>query len=261
MRSPQIVGLVERRLLVNYRVEREFVTRILPSPLRPQLVRGWAVAGICLIRLGRLRPRYVPGPVGLRSENAAHRIAVEWDTPGGQANGVYIPRRDSASLVNVTLGGRLFPGEHHRARFEVHETMGDLHIAFASIDQTTRVNVHARTTHDWTSGLFTDLDKASAFFRQGAAGYSATGDGYCLDGLELQTSAWKVEPAAVVAASSSFFDDPARFPTGSVTLDGALLMRNVPVAWVPLAPMQVGINAELAARELGQPGRSQRPES
>jgi hypothetical protein len=48
-------------------------------PFRPQLVHGWAVAGICLIRLGRLRPSRVPSAVGLRSENAAHRIAVEWD--------------------------------------------------------------------------------------------------------------------------------------------------------------------------------------
>jgi len=254
MKPPQVVGVVERRLLVNYRVEPAIVARLLPSPLRPQLVRGWAVAGICLIRLGHLRPRYLHGQLGLRSENAAHRIAVEWDTPDGPASGVYIPRRDSASLINVTLGGRLFPGEHHRARFDVHETAADLHVAFASVDQTTTVSVHARTshaetTHEWTSGLFEGLDEASAFFRNGAAGYSATGDGDCLDGLELQTSAWQVEPVEVVAASSSFFDDAARFPTGSATLDGALLMRNVPVTWVPLAPMPVGINAEPASNE------------
>jgi len=82
-----MVGVVERRLLVNYRADPETTARLVPAPLRPQQVNGWAVAGICLIRLGRLRPRHVPAVLGLRSENAAHRIAVEWDTPGGLATG------------------------------------------------------------------------------------------------------------------------------------------------------------------------------
>ncbi|MGP3918848.1 hypothetical protein ACTWQA_44875 [Nonomuraea sp. 10N515B] len=32
------------------------MTRLLPDGLRPQLVRGHAVAGICLLRLGDVRP-------------------------------------------------------------------------------------------------------------------------------------------------------------------------------------------------------------
>jgi hypothetical protein len=243
MRPPQMLGVVERRLLVNYRTDPQITARLLPPRLRPQLVNGWAVAGICLIRLGRLRPRYMPGMLGLRSENAAHRIAVEWDTPDGVATGVYIPRRDSDSLTNVMIGGRLFPGQHHRARFDVHETVQDLRVAFASADRTAAVRAHARTTREWiATALFANLDEASDFFRQGAAGYSATSDGRCLDGLELRTSAWQVEPVEILTAHSTFFDDTTRFPAGSATLDCALLMRNVPVTWNPLTPMPVGID-------------------
>jgi hypothetical protein len=238
-----MLGVVERRLLVNYRTDPQITARLLPSPLRPQLVNGWAVAGICLIRLGRLRPRYVPRALGLRSENAAHRIAVEWDTPDGVATGVYIPRRDSGSRTNVVIGGRLFPGQHHRARFEVRETADDLQVAFASADRTAAVRAHARTTDEWTATpLFANLDEASDFFRQGATGYSATGDGRRLDGLELKTNAWQVQPVEILAAHSTFFDDPTRFPPGSATLDCALLMRNVPVTWNPLPPMRTGVD-------------------
>ena len=49
---------------------------------RPQLVEGRAVAGICLIRLGSLRPKGLPASLGVTTENAAHRIAVEWDQDG-----------------------------------------------------------------------------------------------------------------------------------------------------------------------------------
>lgn len=240
MGPPRLASVVQRRLLVNYRVEPEVVARLLPRPLRPQLANGWAVAGICLIRLGRLRPRHLPAVVGLRSENAAHRIAVEWDTPDGRASGVYIARRDSASLLNVAIGGRLFPGVHHLARFSVHETPSHVRVAFTSADRTTHVDVRTRTAQRWpASRLFGDLDEASAFFRQGAAGYSVTDDERCLDGLRLETAIWRVEPVEVVAARASFFDDPRRFPAGSATLDCALLMRNVPVTWNPLPPMRV----------------------
>jgi uncharacterized protein YqjF (DUF2071 family) len=242
VKPPRLVGVVERRLLVNYRTDPDVVARFLPSGLRPQLVNGSAVAGICLIRLGRLRPRF--SPVGLRSENAAHRIAVEWDAPAGVATGVYIPRRDSNSPVNVAIGGRLFPGEHHRARFAVREAGDDLSVAFASADGTTRVDVRARITNAWSSEVFADLDAASAFFRSGSAGYSATRDGRRLDGLELQTDAWRIEPVEIIEAKSSFFDDRTLFPPGSAILDNALLMRGVPVTWNPLAPMEI---SELSA--------------
>ena len=105
---PVIDGEIERRLLVNYRVDPQVIARVLPDPFRPQLVGGAAVAGICLIRLGQMRPRHTPRWVGLRSENAAHRVAVEWDTADGPQAGVYIPRRDSDSWANVLLGGRIF---------------------------------------------------------------------------------------------------------------------------------------------------------
>jgi hypothetical protein len=215
---------------------------------------GWAVAGICLIRLGRLRPRHVPGALGHRGENAAHRIAVEWDTPDGVATGVYIPRRDSGSLTNVVIGGRLFPGQHHRARFEVHETTRDLRVAFTSAGRTVGVRVHARTTDEWTaSGLFADLGEASDFFRHGAKGYSATSGGRCLDGLEMRASAWRVAPVEILTADSTFFGDRTRFPSGSATLDCALLMRDVPVTWDPLSPMTIGA-AGVKAGSQGRPG-------
>src|SRR6185436_10476802 len=155
-------AVVERRLLVNYRTAPDITARLLPAPLRPQLHNGYAVSGICLIRLGRLRHRGLPG-MGLRSENAAHRIAVEWDTPDGVACGVYIPRRDTGSRLNSWAGGRLFPGRHQHRRFELR------------IGVAPDVEVHVRTATGLTgSELFRDVDQASEFFRRGSAGFSTS---------------------------------------------------------------------------------------
>ena len=94
---------------------------------------GRGVAGICLIRLRHIRPRFVPSRFGITSENAAHRIAVVWD---GGGEGVFIPRRDTSSRLNSLAGGRLFPGVHHRSTFAVVERHPWYSIAIADQSET-----------------------------------------------------------------------------------------------------------------------------
>jgi Uncharacterized conserved protein (COG2071) len=228
-----IEGTIDRRLLVNYRVDPDVARALVPAPFRPQLLNGSAVAGICLLRMTELRPRHTPRRLGLRSESAAHRIAVEWDTENGTTRGVYIPRRDSASRVNVLVGGRLYPGVHHHARFDVEESDEELAVRFASDDGAADVEVHVAVADSLVgSSLFPDLEEASAFFRQGSIGYSATRNETKFDGLELVTDAWSIEPAIASHVRSSFFEDPVSFPTGAAVLDSALVMRRVPVHWI-----------------------------
>jgi len=110
MRIPVIKGTIKRRLLVNFRADPTVVQRILPPPFRPKLHREHSLVGICLIRLEQIRPAGLPSVLGLSSENAAHRIAVEWtDAAGIQREGVFIPRRDTGSLLNPVGAGGYFP--------------------------------------------------------------------------------------------------------------------------------------------------------
>src|SRR5262249_30651973 len=124
MRIPIIRGVIDRRILVNFRADPAVLARLLPPPFRPKLIHGAGLAGVCLIRLQRIRPRFWPSCLGLSSENAAHRIAVEWDQGGEVREGVFIPRRDTSSWLNALAGGRLFPGVHHHATFRVQEQGG-----------------------------------------------------------------------------------------------------------------------------------------
>ena len=250
MRIPTMAATVERRLLVNYRVAPDIIASMLPAPFRPQLAGGAAVAGICLIRLGDLRPAGLPAAVGIRTENAAHRIAVEWDAAGGgpARTGVFIPSRHTASRPTAWFGGRLFPGMHRYARFSVHETGRDLRVAFIADNGSDNVDVALSVADRWPgSALFADLAEASEFFRVGAAGYSVTRDPHRLDGLELRTTSWQVEAGTVSRAASSFFDDPRVFPPGTAQLDTALIMRDVPVTWHGLPPMHTGNTTRSAA--------------
>ena len=232
MRIPTITGIIERRILVNYRVAPDRLAANLPKPFRPKLFDGCGIGGICLIRLGRIRPRGVPALLGLRSENAAHRVAVEWEVDGKRHEGVHIPRRDTESRFNALIGGRVFPGEHHHARFSVQETEHAFSISMNSSDGHTAVDVKAHIAEALPrTSIFPDLETSSAFFEAGALGYSATAKSGRFDGLELCCRRWAVTPLSVETVHSSWFDDPARFPPGTATFDCALLMREIEHEW------------------------------
>jgi len=229
---PAVSGVIERRILVNYRCAADTLARILPAPFRPKLIHGWGMAGICLIRLGRIHPAFLPDVWGLASENAAHRIAVEWEAEGKLCEGVYIPRRDTDSLLNHLAGGRVFPGEHHAADFQVWETGDRFKLELRSRDGKTHVHVLARiTTQVPVRSIFTSLEEASAFFRSGSLGWSARREEGSFDGLELHCPKWELIPLEVERVESSFFEDDRLFPMASTQFDSAFLMRNVPHEW------------------------------
>ena len=232
MRIPVVRGIIDRRILVNFRVDPEVLARVLPKPFRPQLTHGAGMAGVCLIRLKHIRPMFLPSFLGISSENAAHRIAVQWEQDGKQGEGVFIPRRDTSSRLNTLVGGSLFPGEHHHARFRVEERDDHYRVVLDSDDRRTHLAVEGRLAPELPkTSVFESLPEASAFFERGSLGYSVTGQPGRFDGLELRSFTWEVQPLAVEKVESSFFEDQALFPAGSAAFDSALLMRGIDHEW------------------------------
>ena len=60
MKIPVIRGVIDRRILVNDRVDPRILAPLVPPPFRPKIVRGEGLVGICLIRLNHGRPAFVP---------------------------------------------------------------------------------------------------------------------------------------------------------------------------------------------------------
>lgn len=233
MRLPVIQGVIKRRILVNFRVDPAVMKKQLPPRFSPKLQDGHAIAGICLIRLESIRPKLVPAVGGISSENAAHRIAVTWETGAGkQKEGVFIPRRDTGSALNALAGGRIFPGEHHHAEFTVKDEGGRIDFAMRSKDGEVEVAMRGKEGQGLPAGsCFKSLEEASRFFEPGSLGYSVTKDPGRLDGLELRTKTWKIGALDVDEVRSSYFSDESRFPKGSAVFDCALLMRDIEHEW------------------------------
>jgi hypothetical protein len=223
-----VVATMERRILVNYRVDPEVLAARLPPPFRPALVHGYGIAGICLIRLTGVRPAGLPATLGITSENAAHRIAVEWDTADGPVTGVYIPRRDTSSRLTTLLGGRAFPGWHHRSTFRVHEAAGSSRVELSGAGVEVAVAAH-RADGVMVGSVFESVDEASAFFRCAPLGYAATPAPGVFDGVALTTDEWAIDPLHLDEVRSTMFD--------GFEPDSAFLMTGIETTWRPLSAL------------------------
>ncbi len=230
MKIPKIHGFIERRILVNYTADPTVVSKLLPAPFKPKLYKGKAIVGICLIRLKSIKPKGFPNFIGVSSENAAHRFAVEWIDESGQiCEGVYIPRRDTNLYLNTLVGGRLFPGKHHFANFNIRECHANYHLDALSSDQN-QIQIDARSTSEFPiSSIFDNIEEVSQFFEKGSIGYSPNGRSF--DGLKLNTYNWEISPLEVQNIKSTYFDDKSRFPEGSIQFDHAVLMLNIEHEW------------------------------
>lgn len=229
MKIPTIHGYIDRRILINFTADPKSVEKIIPFPFRPKIYKDKAVVGICLIRLKDIKPKGFPDFIGVNSENGAHRIAVEWDENGETKSGVYIPRRDTSLKLNAFVGGRLFPGKHFLAKFNVQEANGKYHVDFKSSDET-ETSIDATSTDVFNkNSIFGTLENASDFFENGDLGYSPNKDKF--DGLRLKAYNWKVQPLEVSNVKATFFENEEIFPKGSVNFDNALLMSNIEHEW------------------------------
>lgn len=234
-----LVGNISRRILVNYQVDPAIVGALLPQMFRPKLVRGRAIAGICLIRLENLRPKGLPAFTGVSSENSAHRVAVEWDQDGSTREGVFVLRRDSDSAINALVGGRWFPGVHQLSLFSVDDRGASIRVRVDADDyEDPLLELDVESGDGLPHGsVFDSLETSSDFFAAGCAGYSLSADGGALEGLRLEARNWNVEPLRVFGVRSAFYDNRNTFPAGSIRFDHALIMRNIEHEWQLLPEM------------------------
>ena len=236
MRFPTNQGVIRRRLLINYRADAHVVRKLLPAGMEPALNEGYAIVGICLIRLESIvpvgLPRWFPG---LASENAAHRIAVVCD----RQKAVFIPRRDTSSRLNHLVGGRLFPGEHGLATFDVHQENDACRIAVQSKDNEITIGVSGHVVDHWPEdSCLPDLETASDFFREASLGYSVTCQTGSYDGVVLDLPNWSVRPFEIDRLASTYFEDTTKFPNGSLLLDHALFMQDQEHRWLAVPSWQ-----------------------
>jgi hypothetical protein len=164
----------------------------------------------------------------------AHRIAIRYPSDGDMRDGVFIWRRDTDRTLVRLLGGRLFPGVHHQARFDVHDELEALSYRVRSQDTATDIDLDVSSGPWRGTPLFPTFEEIESFFARGDCGFSCGLRGDRLEGLRLRSLNWAMEPLTVNRVASTFYDDRSRFPAAAITLDGAVLMRGISHEWYEL---------------------------
>ena len=226
---PSIEGICERRVIINYRVDPEFIAQQLPHSFAPLIVKDYAIAGICLIRLKEMRPIGFPKQLGFASENAAPRIAVQWTENGKSVTGAYIPKRYSSSSINSSVSSYFFPALFESAHFECIETDDRYKILATSKLDGFRLAVNAHKTNELETGsIFDSTKQASDFIKNAAIAYSPSQRKGRFNAIQLKTYSWKAEPLKLDLLDYNIME---AFPKGTATFDSALLMLNMKHEW------------------------------
>jgi len=224
----EVTGIIDHRILLNFRVDPEVMQRNLPPEFTPKLVKGYAIGGICQVSLSAMRPKGMPAFVGGKSHNAAHRIAVQ----SSQGEGVFVTRRDTDSRLNAMAGGRMFPGVYAKADFDVAVSGEHYSVNISNAEQKLMAISGEVSETIREDSVFDSTEEVSTFFQGGNIGWSARPTGSEYDAIELVTQNWRMDPMTVEGPFSAFFSDPENFPPGSVSFDSAMIMRGIRHSWV-----------------------------
>lgn len=231
LRIPQLGGVIRARLLLNYRVDPDVVRGLLPRPFAPLTINGAAVAGTCVIRLEKLRPKNLRWFPSMSFTSVAHRVAVEWRDQAGLQSGVYIWRRLTGSRLVALAGGRVFPGSQSAANVRLHVDGRSVRaVAFAGGD-TILNGLCERRPNSRGGNLFVDHAARERFFAAGGLGMSPARGGAGYDGMRLEVENWNSALVEAVNVQSSFYDNPDRFPRNAIEFDHAMLMENLDHTW------------------------------
>ena len=222
----QVTGTISHRILLNFKVCPDVMTKVLPKEFKPKIINGYCIAGICQVSLTNMKMK--PSIIGFSSHNAAHRIAV--DTSQGE--GVYVTRRDTNSWLNSLSGGRLFPGTYNKTKFDV-EVSADSYKVSVYEQNAIQMSIDASVVTELPQGsVFDSVSDLSNFFKQGNIGWSPKSQPSKYDAIELEAQNWEMEPLQVHSHYSSYFSDKSIFPEGSVKFDSAMIMRDINHSWI-----------------------------
>jgi hypothetical protein len=164
MKLPVVQGVIRRRLLVNFRVDPEVMARHLPPPFRPKLHHGFAIAGICLIRLERVSwmNRLAGGRLFPGRQHAAE-FEVEDD---GTGIDLRMRSRDGTTRVEVagTTAPQLpetsvFASLHEASNFFEHGSLG-----YSASGNPARFDAITLETQRWSVAPFAVSRVYSSYF-------------------------------------------------------------------------------------------------
>jgi len=228
---PAIRGVVDRRILINYRVPIASLEDEVPDPFRPtEVADGWGFGSVCIMRLKNERPRFVPSMFGTSLETITHRISVERDDGDGTMSCVYVPRRDTPSQMGSLVVGGLMPGMGNNVSLETDERGDRHHVRVDCGEGSVRASVEEGGALP-SDSVFDSVQEAKGFFLEACVRYSPSGTRH--EAVEFCPYNRNMSALKPINVESRHFEGIE----GS-ELDSAFLMKGIKHEWLRRKPVR-----------------------
>ncbi|MHB0957569.1 MAG: hypothetical protein ACYC0X_26110 [Pirellulaceae bacterium] len=228
MRKLTDCGVVDRRVLILYRVVPEVLSEALPWGVRALEIHGRAVAGIAFARHRMAKSRLLPARL-VSSHTASHFVVVTGSQQSGGRDAALVTRCDCSSRFRLWIGGRPI---YHHARFRVVEERESLELVGDSDDRAMHLSLRAHVVRNLPHGsIFRTPGQAMEFLRACAGELDLTLGG----AVEMDTSETgrrlRLQPLKVERLESSIFENLRRGALERVEFDSAYWVRDDEFAW------------------------------
>ncbi len=220
MSQGEVAGIIRRCIHINYRIVPELVQPLLPPNLTLRLHGGFAMAGICVLQLEKVRAKGRMEFLGSSHNASAHRIAVSFkDAQGQPQQGLHVFLRHCNSSPGMVGGGWIFKEQPKPAEFKYDGVGGTVFSEMKSKDGSTHFRIAGTPSAEISrqSG-FADIGEAASFFMPGKT-----------DGTFRPP--WKYESIEIKALATSVFSGTPQFPEHSTFLDSALMALDTEHVW------------------------------
>lgn len=242
-----MVGRLSDCVLLAYRTPVDSVRTLVPPGLQLVTVGPWAFWNVVACRVERMRPRAVPGVLGLSYHHVAYRLYVTCATARGPLSGLYFVRSDADSRLIASAGNALSDFRFHPARIDLRVTPNRVAMNVLSFDgagdATLEVESAAAPTLAAESPFATVEDAARVLKYQPLA-MSVADNRVRLAEVRRHERHWRESPVTVTSARWSFFDRLGQQPN----LERATRVDAIDYEW------RLGATAELAAGATSAPG-------
>jgi hypothetical protein len=203
--------------LLTFRTPEADARALLPPELELVTKDGWAFWNMVVCEIARMRPAFVPSPVGLRYRHVAYRLYAKF-RPEGQddyVEGLHFLRSDCNVGLMSVAGNLLTDFNFHTA--PVDRTLQDAAVTLDVRSPDAPAQITLDTSHSAAlspGSPFATPEEASAFLKYKPRGLSVDERTREINVVQIirEEDAWKSRLVPVTHADIAFFRDKNVYP-------------------------------------------------
>jgi uncharacterized protein YqjF (DUF2071 family) len=214
--------------LVNFAVDPQVMSRLLPPRISPDLYRDAAFLSVVIADMEKMRPAFVPRAFGITYNQVVYRAVVRCN---GE-RGVHFLRSDADNRLMCLAGNLLTFFHFNYSRVSQKLENGKFYFDLESRDH---ADIHSIFDLSGQSQImppmsrFRSVVEAQEFLVELYAAFAS--DFRYIRTVRIKRGQWSVATVEDLCGVYEFVNSSALFPEGSATIDSVFYASRIPYYW------------------------------